>query len=91
MPIEGTWNIKYVEDTTMFEKPKILELNLTYSELTRDADNKVVEFKPRNDRESINNVTNVPIFIDSLLGIHVKPIEGKDFRIENYYGRRITT
>ena len=84
MPIEGTWNIKYVEDTTMFEKPKILELNLTYSELTRDADNKVVEFKPRNDRESINNVTNVPTFIDSLLGIHVKPIEGKDFRIENY-------
>ena len=62
MPIEGTWNIKYVEDTTMFEKPKILELNLTYSELTRDADNKVVEFKPRNDRESINNVTNVPTF-----------------------------
>lgn len=84
MPIEGTWNIKYVEDTTMFEKPKILELNLTYSELTRDADNKVVEFKPRNDRESINNVTNVPTFIDSLLGMHVKPIEGKDFRIENY-------
>ena len=84
MPIEGTWNIKYVEDTTMFEKPKILELNLTYSELTRDADNRVVEFKPRNDRESINNVTNVPTFIDSLLGMHVKPIEGKDFRIENY-------
>ncbi len=84
MPIEGTWNIKYVEDTIMFEKPKILELNLTYSEFTRDADDRVVEFKSRKDRASVNNVSNVPAFIDNLSGTHVKPIEGKDFRIENY-------